>query len=225
MAGGSIKYLGQKIAQSIDVELMSTHGYTIEQLMEIAGLSVAESIAREYPRGKVLLCIGPGNNGGDGLVAARHLWHFGYQPSLYYPKKPSKDLYSNLLHQCAAHEIPVVEDLKSAVCESDLVVDALFGFSFHGAVRPPFDEVLRILKDVAKPLVSVDIPSGWDVEQGDVSGSGLRPDMLVSLTAPKLCARQFAGRFHYLGGRFVPPEMARELGIPEHPGTSQCMRL
>lgn len=51
------------------------------------------------------------------------------------------------------------------------------------------------------PIVAVDIPSGWHVEQGDESGEGLRPDMLVSLTAPKLCARHFSGRFHYLGGR------------------------
>lgn len=46
----------------------------------------------------------------------------------------------------------------------------------------------------------------WDVERGDVSGGGLRPHMLVSLTAPKLCAQQFGGSHHYLGGRFVPPQ-------------------
>ena len=54
------------------------------------------------------------------------------------------------------------------------------------------------------PVVAVDIPSGWHVERGDETGQGLRPDMLVSLTAPKLCAQQFAGRFHYLGGRCEP---------------------
>lgn len=48
----------------------------------------------------------------------------------------------------------------------------------------------------------------WDVEHGDASGGGLRPDMLVSLTAPKQCARQFAGSHHYLGGRFVPPQVS-----------------
>lgn len=45
------------------------------------------------------------------------------------------------------------------------------------------------------------------MEAGDESGGGLRPDMLVSLTAPKLCAKQFAGSHHYLGGRFVPPQV------------------
>ncbi|KAJ2515418.1 hypothetical protein GGI11_003768, partial [Coemansia sp. RSA 2049] len=218
-------YLGQKLAQSIDVDLMSKHGYSIDQLMELAGLSVAESVAKEYPKGKVLVCVGPGNNGGDGLVAARHLCHFGYQPSLYYPKQPSNDLCKRLLLQCKVHNIPEVNDLAAAIADSNVVVDAIFGFSFKGSARPPFDNVLEVLRDTDKPIVSVDIPSGWDVEQGDINNVGLSPDMLVSLTAPKQCANMFKGRYHYLGGRFVPPEMARGLGIPDYPGVSQSMRL
>ncbi|KAJ1819028.1 hypothetical protein LPJ75_001287 [Coemansia sp. RSA 2598] len=221
----SPNFLGQKLAQSIDVDLMSKYGYSIEQLMELAGLSVAQSIASEYPAGKVLLCIGPGNNGGDGLVAARHLKHFGYCPVLYYPKQPAKDLYKSLLLQCSAHYIPLVTDLAEEAATCDLIVDAIFGFSFHGAVRAPFDSALDVLRQAKAPLISVDIPSGWDVEAGDVHGAGLSPDMLISLTAPKVCAKHFKGRFHYLGGRFVPPEMAKELGIPRFPGSDQCIRL
>ncbi|KAJ2899806.1 NAD(P)H-hydrate epimerase [Coemansia aciculifera] len=213
------------MAQSIDVELMAKHGYTIEQLMELAGLSVAASIASEYPKGKVVLCIGPGNNGGDGLVAARHLSHFGYQPRLYYPVQPAKDLYRRLLLQCQAHGIAMVADLATEVKACDVVVDAIFGFSFKGAVRAPFDEALATLRAVDKPIVSVDVPSGWDVELGNTLGVGLSPDMLVSLTVPKLCAKLFAGRFHYLGGRFAPPDMAKELAIPQYPDSSQCVRL
>jgi hypothetical protein len=54
------------------------------------------------------------------------------------------------------------------------------------------------------------VRAGWDVEKGNVTGDGLKADMLVSLTAPKLCARQFAG-IHYLGGRYAMEgrEMAR----------------
>lgn len=61
-----------------------------------AGLSVAQAIQKTYSTQKhprVLVCCGPGNNGGDGLVAARHLFHFGYQPSIFYPKQSGKDLY------------------------------------------------------------------------------------------------------------------------------------
>ncbi|PIA17588.1 hypothetical protein COEREDRAFT_91673 [Coemansia reversa NRRL 1564] len=221
----NIKYLSQKVAQSIDVDLMAKYGYSIDQLMELAGLSVAESIAAEYQAGRVLLCIGPGNNGGDGLVAARHLVQYGFHASLFYPVQPSKDLYKSLLRQCKAFKIPLVQDLATGVASSDLIVDALFGFSFKGSPRAPFDEVLETLRNTNKPIASVDIPSGWDVEAGDPQNTGLCPDMLISLTAPKQCASGFKGRFHYLGGRFVPPEMASSLKIPEYPGTSNCLRL
>ena len=107
------------------------------------------------------------------------------------------------------------------------MVDALFGFSFHGSVRAPFDTVLAALRaSGAPPIVSVDIPSGWDVEAGDKAGLGLQPAVLVSLSAPKLCAQNFCGR-HFLGGRFIPPSLAREfnLDLPEYPGTEQVVEL
>ena len=66
---------------AIDEELMGPLGFSVDQLMELAGLSVACSLASEYPPAshkRVLVIAGPGNNGGDGLVAARHLCHFGY---------------------------------------------------------------------------------------------------------------------------------------------------
>ena len=64
---------------------MGPLGFSVDQLMELAGLACATSLASEYPAttyAKVLVICGPGNNGGDGLVAARHLYHFGYQPQV-----------------------------------------------------------------------------------------------------------------------------------------------
>jgi NAD(P)H-hydrate epimerase len=63
----------------IDEELMGSQlGFSLDQLMELAGLSVASAVSSEYGKCRVLVVAGPGNNGGDGLVAARHLTHFGY---------------------------------------------------------------------------------------------------------------------------------------------------
>jgi NAD(P)H-hydrate epimerase len=112
--------------------------------------------------------------------------------------------------------------LSTALAASDVVLDAIFGFSFRPPVRAPFDVALPLISRAGLPVVSVDIPSGWDVERGDAAddedsegrqGRGsrnsnasrvvaLRPDVLVSLTAPKEGVRKFAGR-HFLGGRFV----------------------
>ena len=59
---------------------MGELGFSVDQLMELAGLSVASALHLEYgDKKRVLVLVGPGNNGGDGLVAARHLYHFGHQ--------------------------------------------------------------------------------------------------------------------------------------------------
>lgn len=77
------------------------------------------------------------------------------------------------------------------------------------------------------PPCSVDIPSGWDVEKGKLTECDVEPALLISLTAPKLCARQFRGEHHYLGGRFVPPALQRkyELNLPVYPGNELCVKL
>lgn len=106
-------------------------------------------------------------------------------------------------------EIPIippsaeVDEVKKIIKHSDVILDAIFGFSFQPPLRSPFDHILRLLSDSRLPIVSVDIPSGWDVEKGNAVGVGLNPDVLLSLTAPKQGVKDFTGR-HFLGGRFVP---------------------
>ncbi|XP_037573772.1 NAD(P)H-hydrate epimerase isoform X1 [Dermacentor silvarum] len=228
-------YISQEEAVKIDQELFSEYAYSLDQLMELAGLSVATAVAKSYPKATmtkgatVLVCCGPGNNGGDGLVCARHLKLFGYEPSVFYPKQSNKPLFQNLTKQCQEMEVPFLSFLPDSQLIADsynVVVDALFGFSFKPPVRPEFADVLEKIKKVKIPVVSVDIPSGWDVENGG-DAEALQPECLVSLTAPKLCSRNFKGRWHWLGGRFVPPALAAkyELNLPPYPGTECCLLL
>ncbi|CAG9462228.1 unnamed protein product [Pedinophyceae sp. YPF-701] len=231
-----VTYLCAKDAAEVDVELMGALGFSVDQLMELAGLSVSCSVAEVFPvdgHRRVLVICGPGNNGGDGLVAARHLTHFGYSVSVCYPKPTDKPLYNGLVTQCQslglnfvpAADVADAQDLKSSY---DVVVDAMFGFSFKGAPRPPFDGILAALAPGRSPppVASVDIPSGWQVDVADAQ-PGLRPDLLVSLTAPKLCSLAFAGHHHFLGGRFVPPAIRERfnLQLPAFPATHQCVRI
>ncbi|CAG8433638.1 1204_t:CDS:10 [Ambispora gerdemannii] len=227
----SMKYLSQRVAQIIDEELMSqAGGFSIDQLMELAGFSVAQAVAKVYSKesySRILVCCGPGNNGGDGLVAARHLSHFGYRPSIFYPKQSKKDLFQRLATQCNNLKIPFVNELnKQLLNNTDLVLDAIFGFSFSGEIRTPFGEVIQTLKETNVPIASVDIPSAWDVEKGNIDGRSFIPTMLISLTAPKMGAQQFKG-IHYLGGRFVTPELDRkfELNLPPYPGIEQVVDI
>lgn len=229
-----MKFLNQSEAQNIDIELFNDYKFTIEQLMELAGLSVASAICKSFPLNslsnqnkKVLVCCGPGNNGGDGLVAARHLKIFGYSPEVFYPKRPNKDLFNTLTIQCQRHAIPFLEEMPDNTHVNEhynILVDAIFGFSFRGDIRPPFLELIDALKTISIPIVSVDIPSGWNVENGNVDG--IKPDVLISLTAPKLCATTFRGEHHYLGGRFVPKALEQKyhLDLPCFPG-ADCVVL
>ncbi|RLN50824.1 hypothetical protein BBJ29_010000 [Phytophthora kernoviae] len=241
------RFLGQREAQLFDEKLMSsTHGFSIDQLMELAGLSVAAAIGKQYPSGvnasetgrngggfkRVLIVAGPGNNGGDALIAARHLVHFGYSPSILYPKRSSKPLFQSLVTQCEQLKIPFIEQIQDASTVDtayDLILDGIFGFSFSGSIRPPFDDVVGTLQQCQTPIISIDIPSGWHVEKGNEDGGGLEPQMLVSLTAPKLCVKFFTGpdKVHFVGGRFVPKSLADEfnLELPEYPGVDQYVAV
>lgn len=87
----------------------------------------------------------------------------GYNPLIYYPKKTDKQLFKNLVTQCEKMDIPFINEIPTVTqidAHYKLVVDAIFGFSFKGNARPPFGDVLSVLKEVKIPVCSVDIPSG-----------------------------------------------------------------
>lgn len=240
-ASAPFKTLSAKSAFQLDQELMSTGEFSIDQLMELAGLAVAKTIFKEYPPdetttgksnfhpSKVLVLVGPGNNGGDGLVAARHLKLWNYDPIIYYPKRPSSNqLYSRLVKQLQdldVQELTTLTEVKHLLDLRDskikIIIDSLFGFSFKPPLREPFKDLINYLgqnHDHLPPIVSVDIPSGWDVDEGPTE-TDIQASCLISLTAPKPCAKLFVNsgpdKIHYLGGRFINPRIAKEYGIED----------
>jgi NAD(P)H-hydrate epimerase len=228
----ALKTLSAKNAALLDRDLMSTGAFSIDQLMELAGLSVSQAVYRVHPPSKgrrILVACGPGNNGGDGLVAARHLWHYGYKPTIYYPKQSKNDLYQRLTTQLRNLNVPFTDDFPSALKETDHIVDAIFGFSFSGPLREPFPSVITSLEQTIIPITSVDAPSSWDIETGPPSfgpGSKFFPQVLVSLTAPKPLVKFFGGR-HFIGGRFVTPDIKEkyDLWLPEYDGLEQVVEV
>lgn len=218
-------------AALIDKKLMSPeYGYTLEQLMELAGLSCALAIDQEYKsKSNILIIAGPGNNGGDGLVCARHLKILGWNPTVYYPnaeklytKQPFyKQLVTTLENM---YDINVIKDtpsedkLHALIQEQKFIVDAIFGFNFRPPVKPGhYLDIINLLIDHHKAdtqIISIDSPSGWDVDEGPNSDKYLDPDMLISLTYPKLCSKYLHPKCsHYCGGRFISKKFASEFGI------------
>nr|CAI5854401.1 unnamed protein product [Callosobruchus analis] len=142
--------------------------------MELAGLSCATAIAKKVspPCQKIIMigretfvqvlvtfifavCCGPGNNGGDGLVCARHLKLFGYQPVVFYPLRTDKQLYHNLTQQCCNMAVPFLQMLpeqSTVECSFALIVDALFGFSFKPPVKETFVDCVELMKNAAVPV-------------------------------------------------------------------------
>eukprot|EP01125_Pyxidicula_operculata_P008138 TRINITY_DN2757_c0_g1_i2.p1 TRINITY_DN2757_c0_g1~~TRINITY_DN2757_c0_g1_i2.p1 ORF type:complete len:381 (-),score=65.40 TRINITY_DN2757_c0_g1_i2:90-1157(-) len=298
-----ISYISQKVAQQIDEHLVNNHSFTLDVLMELAGLSVAQAIADAYHLSKyrrVLVISGPGNNGGDGLVCARHLYHFGYTVTIVYPKrKPGVKLYNDLVKQCTDLNIPILNQIPfrssnndssvgevvvtSAVVDNnrdslkhqevgkykhdeegddeeeeeevnlylknnyDIIIDAIFGFSFTGEIKEEiwlniFKQLDWISKinnvdnennnnstNVFPVIASIDIPSGWKVDDqtGKSSTITFMPDFLISLSAPKLASINFRGKHHYLGGRFLPPQIVKKfnLKLPSYPSYHQFVKL
>ncbi len=88
----------------------------------------------------------------------------GYRPEIFYPRRTDKPVLQILAHQCSSLGIPFIDELPPpSVLDGkyNVVLDAIFGFSFKGNVRPPFDRALDILKQCKIPICSVDVPSGW----------------------------------------------------------------
>lgn len=230
-----MRYLSQTEAANLDQELFNEYKFSVDQLMELAGLSVATAVAHVYPPSahkNALVVCGPGNNGGDGLVAARHMVSFGYNVSVYYPKRTPNQLYENLLHQCVQFGVDIMTKLPTPqIVHNDyqILVDALFGFSFKPPVRAELKPALDLLIEANLPVCSVDIPSGWNVETGPTNTSAIQPALLISLSAPKLCAKQeyLQNAKHYLGGRFLPPKIIEkyELMLPPYPAQDQIVQL
>ncbi|KAH3901503.1 related to NAD(P)H-hydrate epimerase [Saccharomycodes ludwigii] len=249
------------VAADIDKQLMSNkYGFTLPQLMELAGFSVSQVVYREYPldncgNNKVFIIVGSGNNGGDGLVCARHLKLFGYEPIVYYPtytKSISKQpFYNNLTLQLEEmFEIPIFKapidkpSLTKYLAECRCVVDGVFGFSFKPPIRKDsvFFPIMEAMVEYSNAngkgsgnVISIDIPSGWDVDKGPLSLTNddhakyVQPKVLISLTVPKLCTHFLDPTFtkHYVGGRFISGPFAESLGFKsfDYKGTDQILEL
>ncbi|KAJ5524703.1 AI-BP family protein [Penicillium frequentans] len=228
----SLKAISAKDAASLDKDLMDMGGWSLDQLMELAGLSVSQAVWKVHPLNagpNILIVCGPGNNGGDGLVAARHLAQYGYKPSVYYPKEGKNELYQRLKTQLHNLSVPFITDFDAALKDTDFLVDAIFGFSFGGPLRDPFGPIVSRIESSNIPVLSVDAPSSWDIQSGppkEGPGAKFMPKALISLTAPKPCVKFYSGR-HFVGGRFLSKDITDKYGLdmPPYPGIEQVLEV
>lgn len=196
--------------QMAEVDRLATDVFGIDllQMMEQAGSHLAEVVTLELGgelRGRrVLVASGPGNNGGGGLTAARHLANRGARVRVVLAR-PARRLSPAGRHQLATllemgvsccmaiYDISDAE-LKQELDETDLVIDAVLGYRGRGA---PHDEVAALIErigSVAERIVSLDIPSGTDPDTGEAAAPAIRARATVTLALPKTGLLTEAGR-------------------------------
>ena len=172
----------------LDRKATLEHGIASLQLMENAGRAVAgetlKFAAEELGKGpaglKVVVCCGRGNNGGDGLVAARWLAQAGAQVRTFIlPPKDSGYTELAVKNLQAAKEaglqvaMTAKEDLDSLAAEfaaADVLLDALLGVSAVGKPTGPVHRVIQLMNKSGRPIIAVDLPSGLSPDTGHHSG-------------------------------------------------------
>ena len=190
-----MRYLSAEESRNVDW-LAKSQGHIMGiVLMENAGRGIAEILLAENPKGKVVICCGRGNNGGDGFVIARHLNAAGVDVQVLLfadPKKLMGDACMN--HAIIAHsDIPMkvlispsAEDLKSIFNDAVWVVDALVGTGHKGVLRSPFDIVVGRINESGVKVLAVDLPSGLDADTGIASDPTIKATITATMVTPKI---------------------------------------
>jgi NAD(P)H-hydrate epimerase len=173
--------------RAVDRWAIEDRGVPSLELMEAAGRAVAEAVIDLAPDRPVRVVCGKGNNGGDGLVAARHLAQTGLETQvllLWPAAELSGDAKSNL--ERFEGDVSQPGDVGSALAGSGAVVDAIFGTGVADAPRDPAAAAIEAINGCGAPVVAADVPSGVDAATGEVEGSAVRATVTVSFHGAKL---------------------------------------
>lgn len=224
---GAIPALTTEQMREVDRLMSEEYGITLIQMMENAGRSLAE-LARGLLGGDVrgqriaVLC-GAGNNGGGGLVGARHLSNWGASVQITLAASPEQ------LKNVPAHQwrtlsrLPVERivynpDIPPDLSPADAVLDALIGYGLRGSPRGAAADLIRLTNAASCLTIALDAPSGLDATSGVPGDPCLRADATLTLALPKVGlltpeARAVVGEL-YLADISVPPTLYAELGLP-----------
>lgn len=174
-------------------DLIENRGTSKAALMEYAGEAAADRVLDFAPK-HVAVLVGFGNNGGDGWVAADILSHKGISVDLITPVEPneiSSPIARHVARRTAGRDVVVTvgpsrDELVEILNRADVVLDAILGTGFKGAVRPPFSIWIPALNELSLPVVSVDVPSGLNAETGEIGSACVRATATVTMLAPKI---------------------------------------
>ena len=211
-------------SRRIDELSQSDGNLSAESLMEAAGVLAGNDIETvffpEILRGTTGIFCGPGGNGGDGLVVARHLHTSSRDKKvtvfLVAPPAKRSELFKVQLERCIKADVRIVDLLQGsesdnapAISSLGLIVDAIFGVGFRGGVQEPYLKVIQQMNKAHAPIVSLDTPSGLDADRGLVNGAAVKATRTITFGLSK------PGFFVSEGPAYVGSIRVLQIGFPE----------
>jgi ADP-dependent NAD(P)H-hydrate dehydratase / NAD(P)H-hydrate epimerase len=197
-------------------EMRATDAYAIEErgvpsldLMERAARGLATAIAARARSGRIRVVVGKGNNGGDGLAAARMLREDGHEVDVLATGDLSElqgDAKENLdrLPGAAPEQFDA-----SKLGGSGAIVDAMLGTGFEGVPREPIAGAIKAINEQDTVVVACDVPSGVNASTGEVEGDAVRAEATATFHGTKVGLHVAPGKWH--AGELV----VVDIGIPE----------
>lgn len=209
----------------VDRLMIEEYGIMLIQMMENAGRNLAEQARRMLDGNlsgrKIVVLCGAGNNGGGGMVAARHIHNRGANVEVKFAGGPAR------LKDVPAHQWRILQTMGLAenddpdLARTDLIIDALIGYGLSGDPRKATAEWIVQANVSGRPILALDVPSGLDATTGIPASPCIRARATLTLALPKTgllmpSARPFVGDL-YLADISVPPQLYQRLGIQASP--------
>ncbi|MFA6807636.1 MAG: NAD(P)H-hydrate dehydratase [Eubacteriales bacterium] len=214
--------------RNIDSNAINNYGIPGIVLMENAALAVVDEIEDvlkadeklNYQHVKVLMMVGKGNNGGDGMAVARHLTVRGMDVTVFlfarFEEITGDARVNFLLFEKMGGKIICIEEekqlrlFKLALLQAQIAVDALFGTGFKGAIPDLAGKFVEEINNYNIPVIAVDIPSGLEANTGKVHKFAIKANTTVTFGLPKL------GHFIGSGPEYSGKIVVNQISIPEH---------
>lgn len=206
--------------RAMDQAAMEQFRIPTELLMENAGLAAYRVLAEHFGVADktILIVCGIGNNGGDGLVVARHLYSNGGHLKIVLVGEPTKFQGAARLNFEIVSRLPIpmqpidsVSALETDIAQCDVIVDGLLGTGLSRPVEGLYRAIIERINASHKPVLSIDIPSGVNGDTGQVMGCAIQAETTVTFGLPKIGNILFPGS--QLGGKLAvshisfPPEL------------------
>ncbi len=211
----------------VDDLAVNKYNILLEEMMELAGYHLTELahtiMKKSLKNKKIVVLAGKGNNGGGGLVAARHLHNRGADVHIGLPvNKGLKAAVAGRLKTLKELQLPILyfegeNDSCKLINGAHLIIDALIGYGLKSHPEYPLSQLIDNVNDSGSTVLSLDVPTGIDSTKGNIYNKCVRADHTLTLALPKEGLLKENARNHigslYLADIGIPGALYKELGL------------